>query len=567
MTRPNILVILTDDQGWGDLSVHGNTNLNTPNVDSLARDGALFDRFYVCPVCAPTRAEFLTGRYHLRGGVHGVSTGAERLNLDETTIADVFKDAGYATGAYGKWHNGTQHPYHPNARGFDEFFGFCSGHWGQYFDAELEHNGELTRGKGYLPDECTDRAMDFMAENVERDQPFFCYLPYNIPHTPFQVPDEFYDPFRDKPIEMRATNPDQEEIVRTRAALALCENIDWNVGRLLDKLDELRIAEDTIVFYFGDNGPNGARWNGGMKGTKGSTDEGGVRVAGLMRWKGHIQAGTVIEEIAGAIDLLPTFADLAGIDLEVEKPLDGRSLKPLLLGEAVEWSDRIILSHQRAQLSARNQRFRLDIEGKLYDMAADGGQTTDVSKEHPDVHTELSDAVAKYHAEVLPVNDDRPFATGYWKTTRLPARDGVHHGTVQRSAGAPNCSYFTHWTQVGDRMTWDIEVGTTGDYEAAVYYTCPEEDVGSTVELAFHPTHGQAIKVQGQVTDAHDPPLIGAADDRYPRGGESYVKDFEPLTLGTIHLNAGRGTLTLRALDVPHSQVMDVRRVMLTLKE
>ena len=409
--------------------------------------------------------------------------------------------------------------------------------------------------------------MDFMAANVERDQPFFCYLPYNIPHTPFQVPDEFYDPFRDKPIEMLATNPKQEDIDRTRAALALCENIDWNVGRLLDKLDELEIAEDTIVFYFGDNGPNGARWNGGMKGTKGSTDEGGVRVAGLMRWKGHIQAGTVIEEIAGAIDLLPTLTDLAGIDLQVEKPMDGRSLKPLLLGEDAEWSDRIILSHQRAQLSARNQRFRLDTEGKLYDMVADGGQTTDVSQEHPNVHAELSDATAKFHAEVLPVHDDRPFATGYWETTRLPARDGVHHGTVQRSAGAPNCSYFTHWTQVGDRMTWEIEVGTTGDYEAAVYYTCPEEDVGSTVELAFHPAQGQTTKVQGQVTNAHDPPLIGAADDRCPRGGESYVKDFEPLTLGTIHLNAGRGTLTLRALDVPHSQVMDVRRVMLTLKE
>ena len=437
MTRPNILVILTDDQGWGDLSVHGNTNLNTPNVDSLARDGALFDRFYVCPVCAPTRAEFLTGRYHLRGGVHGVSTGAERLNLDEITIADVFKSAGYATGAYGKWHNGTQHPYHPNARGFDEFFGFCSGHWGQYFDAELEHNGELTRGKGYLPDECTDRAMDFMAANVEQDQPFFCYIPYNIPHTPFQVPDEFYDPFRDKPIEMLATNPNQEDIDRTRAALALCENIDWNVGRLMDKLDALGIAEDTIVFYFGDNGPNGARWNGGMKGTKGSADEGGVRVAGLMRWKGHIQAGTVIGEIAGAIDLLPTFADFADIDLIGEKPLDGRSLKPLLLGEDVEWSDRVILSHRGAQLSARNQRFRLDIEGKLYDMVADGGQTTDVSQEYPDIYAKLSDAAAKFHAEVLPVNDDRPFATGYWKTTRLPARDGVHHGTVSAVPARP----------------------------------------------------------------------------------------------------------------------------------
>ena len=286
-----------------------------------------------------------------------------------------------------------------------------------------------------------------------------------------------------------------------------------------------------------------------------------------MRWKGHIQAGTVIEEIAGAIDLLPTFADFADIDLIGEKPLDGRSLKPLLLGEDVEWSDRVILSHRGAQLSARNQRFRLDIEGKLYDMVADGGQTTDVSQEYPDIYAKLSDAAAKFHAEVLPVNDDRPFATGYWKTTRLPARDGVHHGTVQRSAGAPNCSYFTHWTQVGDRMTWDIEVGTTGDYEAAVYYTCPEEDVGSTVELVFHPVHGQTAKVQGQVTNAHDPPQIGTADDRYPRRGESYVKDFEPLKLGTIHLNEGRGTLTLRALDVPHSQVMDVRRVMLTLEE
>ena len=135
MANQNILVILTDDQGWGDLSIHGNTNLDTPNVDSIAQDGVLFNRFYVCPVCAPTRAEFLTGRYHLRGGVHGVTEGAERLCLSEKTIADTFKAAGYATGAFGKWHNGTQHPYHPNARGFDEFFGFCSGHWGHYFDA------------------------------------------------------------------------------------------------------------------------------------------------------------------------------------------------------------------------------------------------------------------------------------------------------------------------------------------------------------------------------------------------------------------------------------------------
>ena len=189
--HPNILVILADDQGWGDLSVHGNSNLKTPNIDSLARDGALFERFFVCPVCSPTRAEFLTGRYHPRGGVRGVSTGGERLDLDERTIAQVFHDSGYATAAFGKWHNGTQYPYHPNARGFDEYYGFTSGHWGEYFDPLLDHNGRLVKGSGYLTDDLTDHAIGFITEN--RDQPFFCYVPYNVPHSPMQVPDKYYE--------------------------------------------------------------------------------------------------------------------------------------------------------------------------------------------------------------------------------------------------------------------------------------------------------------------------------------------------------------------------------------
>ncbi|MCZ6632741.1 MAG: sulfatase-like hydrolase/transferase, partial [bacterium] len=297
-TKPKFLILLTDDQGWGDLSLHGNTNLDTPNIDSLARDGALFDRFFVCPVCAPTRAEFLTGRYHLRGGVRGVSTGEERLNPDEKTIGDTFKSAGYATGAFGKWHNGTQHPYHPNARGFDEFYGFCSGHWGHYFDPILEHNGEIVRGKGYIADDFTDHAMAFIEQN--KDRPFFCYVPYNIPHSPFQVPDRFFEKFKDHPIDMRDRDPDSEDINRTRAALAMCENVDWNVGRLLAKLDDLNLSDNTVVIYFSDNGPNGPRWNGGMKGRKGSTDEGGVRVPFLIRWPGHIQPGTEIPQIAGA---------------------------------------------------------------------------------------------------------------------------------------------------------------------------------------------------------------------------------------------------------------------------
>src|SRR5437667_11111600 len=231
--RPYIVVILADDQCWGDFSVHGNTNLSTPHIDPLARDGALFERFFVCAVCAPTRAEFLTGRYHSRGGVRGVSTGAERLNLDEMTIAQTFKAAGYATAAFGKWHNGTQFPYHPNARGFDEYYGFTSGHRGQYFDPDLDHNGKLVRGKGYITEDLTNHAIDFIA--AHKDRPFFCYLPFNTPHSPMQVPERFFEKFSHLDPKMRSRDP-REEIPMTRAALAMCESIDWNVGRVLAKL-------------------------------------------------------------------------------------------------------------------------------------------------------------------------------------------------------------------------------------------------------------------------------------------------------------------------------------------
>ena len=148
--RPNIILIVTDDQGWGDLGFNSNLNISTPNIDKLAEGGVVFDRFYVCPVCSPTRAELLTGRYHVRSGVYSTSRGGERLDLDETTVAEIFKKAGYATAAYGKWHNGMQPPYHPNSRGFDDYYGFCSGHWGNYFSPMLEHNGAIVKGNGFV---------------------------------------------------------------------------------------------------------------------------------------------------------------------------------------------------------------------------------------------------------------------------------------------------------------------------------------------------------------------------------------------------------------------------------
>jgi arylsulfatase A-like enzyme len=555
--KPNVVIILADDQGWGDLSVHGNTNLSTPNIDSLARDGALFEHFYVCAVCAPTRAEFLTGRYHPRGGVHGVTTGAERLNLDEKTIADTFKAAGYATGAFGKWHNGSQFPYHPRARGFDEYYGFTSGHWGSYFDPELDHNGTLVRGKGYISDDLTNHALDFVDQN--RNRPFFCYLPLNTPHSPMQVTDRFYKKFASLDPKMRSQDPN-EDMAMTRAALAMCENIDWNVGRVLTRLDQLKLADNTIVLYFSDNGPNSWRWNGGMKGRKGSVDEGGLRVPALIRWNGHIRPGTRVRQIAGAIDLLPTFSDMVGIPIISKKPLDGKSLKPLLVSQNVSWPDRMIFSLQGRRISVRTQQYRLDADGGLFDIASDPSQTRDIAAEKPDIAAKLRQAVSDWRREVQPIgdNDDRPFTVGYSDTTLLPARDGVPGGGIRRSAIHPNCSFFTNWSSPEDRMTWDIEVGTTATYEAIVYYTCHPQDVGATIEISF----GDA-RVQTKMAEAYDPPLIGAQADRVKRD-ESYVKDFRPMRLGTLPLKAGRGKLILKAVDIPGSQVADIRYVALT---
>jgi len=556
--RPNIVVILADDQGWGDLSIHGNTNLSTPHIDSLARDGALFERFFVCAVCAPTRAEFLTGRYHARGGVRGVSTGQERLNLDETTIAEVFKRAGYATGIFGKWHNGSQHPYHPNARGFDEHYGFTSGHWGHYFSPQLEHNGKLVRGKGYLIDDLTDHAIEFIAAN--RSRPFFCYVPYNSPHSPMQVPDRFYTKFAAMDPAKKDPQPGREEIPMTRAALAMCENIDWNVGRILAQLDSLRLAGDTIVIYFSDNGPNSWRWNGGMKGRKGTVDEGGVRVPFLIRWPGRIRPGMKVSRIAGAIDLLPTLTDLAGVIWNPSKPLDGVSLKPLLTGSGETWPDRMLFSQHGRQISVRTQRYRLDPEGRLFDMTADPGQTRDVASDNPEEAGRLRKAAEAFAREMLPLvgPDSRPFPVGHSKVTLLPARDGVASGAIERSARAPNSSYFTNWTRLEDHIQWDIDVAAEGDYTAEILYTCAATDTGSTIELSF-----RGARVEAKIEEANDPPEVGAREDRVPRR-ESYVKDFQPLRMGRIRLEKGRGPAVLRATRIAGRQVADVRYLVLT---
>jgi len=558
-SRPNVILILTDDQGWGDLSINGNTNLQTPHIDEIGRQGAIFDRFYVSPVCSPTRAELLTGRYAVRGGVYSTSEGGERLDLDEVTVADVFKDHGYFTAAFGKWHNGMQYPYHPNGRGFDEFYGFCSGHWGSYFDPMLEHNGSIVQGEGFLPDDLTSHALSFIEEH--QDDPFFVYLPYNTPHSPMQVPESYWHAFENKELGLHYEGQ-EEDLLHTKAALALCENIDFNVGRVMEKLDELELAENTILIYLSDNGPNGWRWNGGMKGKKGSTDEGGVRSPLMMRWPGKIEPGMMINKIGSALDLFPTLTALASIEYQSPKKLDGRSLSPLLLGQDGPWEDRVRINHWRENTSVRSQRFLLDHNDQLFDMLLDPGQENNIAEEAPGVLDFLKGEKKAWVDSVLselPSEDTRSFPVGHkdYRYTQIPARDGTPHGNIKRSNRFPNCTYFTNWISKEDSISWDVEVLESGNYEVVVYYTCPEESVGSVIDVHF----GDAW-VTGRIEQANDPPETGMEYDRSPRM-ESYVKDFKPLILGEIALKKGSGALVLKCSELVGTSVMDVRLMMI----
>jgi arylsulfatase A-like enzyme len=579
--RPNVVIFLADDAGWGDYSRNGNTIVRTPHIDSIAAGGVTLDRFYVCPVCAPTRAEFLTGRYHQRGGVRGVSTGQERLDLDERTLADAFKAAGYATGAFGKWHNGSQWPYHPQARGFDEYFGHTSGHWGEYFNAPLEENGRMIRTQGYIVDVCTDRALDFIDRN--KAKPFVCYLPFTTPHSPWAAPAKDWERWKDRAIPQRAANADQENLDETRCVMAMIENQDANVGRVLARLDQYGLTRNTIVLYFSDNGPNSWRWNGGMKGRKGSTDEGGVRSTCFLRWPAKLPEDHTVTQIAGAIDLMPTLLSLTGIPRVGDKPLDGRDLSPLLMKQSGAWPDRFLFSTWAGNVSARTQRFRMDHQGNLFDMLADPGQTTSVNNQHPDATVEFNEEIARWKRDVLSPKrqaetiittnkgaakklanavDPRPIPVGYreFPITMLPARDGEPRGTIRRSSPAPNCSYFVNWTSTDDSLMWLLDVHTTGRYEVVIDYTCPEADVGSQVEL-----NCGKHRLVGRVTEAWDPPL-NTDQDTLPRPhGESQMKEFRPLKLGEITLERGQSPLTLRAIDILGKSVMDVRRVTLTL--
>ncbi|MBN1417494.1 MAG: sulfatase-like hydrolase/transferase, partial [Planctomycetes bacterium] len=557
--RPNVLLIMTDDQGWGDIRSHGNERIDTPVLDRLAASGARFDRFFVSSVCAPTRASLLTGRYHLRTGTTWVTHGREVMRAEETTIAEALRAAGYATGCFGKWHNGAYYPHHPNGQGFDEFLGFCGGHWNEYFDPMLERNGEPVATKGYITDVLTDAAIAFIRRN--RGQPFFCYIPYNAPHSPFQVPDRYFETYEDRGFG------DADACV-----YGMVENIDDNVGRILEVLDETGLADRTIVIFLTDNGPNTARFNGGMRGRKGSVDEGGVRVPLFIRWPGRIAPGTVVRRISAHIDLFPTILELAGVPARRTPPLDGRSLAPLLLGRGGGWPARMLFRHQsrrgdaeRSPGAVRTDRHLLVVEAKryrLYDMIDDPGETKDLTRANPDLVKDLAAAYDVWFGDVMRAGvGPFPIPVGHPEAPRvdLLAPDARFEGGLRFRNGMGWANdWIANWRTLDDAASWEIDVVRAGRYAVSLLYTCPENDVGSRIRVEV----GDA-SVEAAISKAHDP-APRPSRDRVPRG-EAVEKVWAELEMGGIDLPVGRARPRVRATRIPGTEAMELKALRLRL--
>jgi arylsulfatase A-like enzyme len=555
--RPNVILVLTDDQGYGDVRSHNNPLIDTPNLDNLALDGARFERFFVSPLCAPTRASVLTGRYHIRTGTVNVSNNLEIMRSEETTIAELFKANGYSTALFGKWHNGEHYPNNPNGQGFDEFLGFCAGHIGNYFDPVLEHNSGTIETEGFITDVLTDKAMEWI--EARRDQPFFCYIPYNAPHTPYQVPDAYYDKYQARGLD-----------VKTATLYGMVENIDDNVGRLLNKIEELGLEKNTIVLFLTDNGPNTRdRYNAGMKGFKTKVDEGGVRVPLFVRWSGQIKPDRVVDGLAAHIDLLPTLADLCDIEIPDSLHLDGLSLKGSLLNGQTAPSDRMIFTHrywaQKLQLpngAARSTRFRYVLttqEETLFDLVKDPGQKKDLSKELPEQYQRHRAAYRNWFDDVSrnwEMESLIPCGYSEFPITHLHAVQSKLSGDIRFHGRGFHHDWIVNWINPDDKISWDINVVESGNYRVGIKYTCPKKDTGSQIRIKVDGNELKAI-----VNRAFDPALF-PNHDRAPRSGE-LEKPWATLEIGNLKLEKGVMKLILSADSMPRDQVMEVREVVL----
>jgi len=442
-SRPNVILVITDDQGYGPVGAHGHPWIKTPNLDDLHGQSTRFTRFLVSPTCSPTRAALMSGRHPLKNGITHTILERERMALSTVTLPQVLAKAGYVSGIFGKWHLGDEDPYQPDKRGFDEVFIHGAGGIGQayncscadapgnkYFNPAIRHNGSFVRTEGYCTDLFFTAALGWIKQVREKGKPFFAYITTNAPHGPFIAPPSNTKRFTDLGFSSRAAG-----------FYGMIENIDENMGRLMGKIEEWKLAEDTLLIFMSDNGMTGGGsgrgkvgvakdgspmnvYNSGMRGMKGSPDEGGVRVPFFARWTGKLKAGQDVGALSAHIDLLPTLAELAGIRELPKNQVEGRSLVPLLINPQAQWKDRHLFTqiarwktgaepneHMWKKFAVRNQRYRL-VGDQLYDMKEDPGQKVNVADKHPGVVRSMRAAYQEFWKDARPlmVNEKAPMS-------------------------------------------------------------------------------------------------------------------------------------------------------------
>ncbi|HEV3437667.1 MAG TPA: arylsulfatase [Gemmata sp.] len=434
---PNVLLVITDDQGFGDLGIHGNPVIKTPQIDAFARKSVWLKNFYVCPVCSPTRSSLLTGQYNYRTGIVDTYLGRSLMRPDIPTLPEWLASAGYRTGLFGKWHLGDNYPLRPEDRGFQETLWSQGGGLAQpsdspqvdpktaYFDPVLKKNGKEAKTKGYCTDVFTDAAIEFLS--ADSSKPFFAYVAYNCPHAPYQVPKELAAPYAKldltasgfpkigQPWATGKVNADE-----IAGAYGMIENIDANFARLLKTLKDKKLTDNTIVIFMTDNGTGGVRYNAGLRNRKGTVYEGGIRVPCYVWWPG-IKAGATIDSPTAHIDIAPTLIDLCGVKLpDIHLPFDGQSLAVLLRGTQMHLQDRTLFfqwhrgyePEKYRSFAARGQRYKLvqaagafqEIKGQpkfeLFDIVADPFEERDLATEKPDELAKLKKQYEVWFADV-----------------------------------------------------------------------------------------------------------------------------------------------------------------------
>jgi len=458
--RPNVVLVLTDDQGFGDLSLHGNPHLRTPHMDSVANDGMQFTQFQVCPVCSPTRSSLLTGRYNYRTGIVDTFLGRSMMYPDEVTIAEVLSGAGYRTGIFGKWHLGDNYPMRAMDQGFQETLVHKGGGIGQasdppgssYFDPILFHNGVQKQYKGYCTDVFFDGAMQWIA--ADKSKPFFAYIPTNAPHSPLQISDSYADPFRAKGLS--------DETARV---YGMVKNIDDNLGRLLAKLKELGKERETIVIFMTDNGAIGeARFDAGLRGTKTTPYQNGIQVPFFLRWPGKVTPGSKVDRIAAHIDVFPTLLAACGVAMPAKLKIDGLSLMPLIEGRSAAWPDRMLFTQWHRGdhpepfrgSAVRSQRYKLINGVELYDMEADPGEKKDIADSHPDVVKTMRAEYSKWFADVSSTRNYVPPRIYIGTTHENPVVLTRQDWRVPPDARGPAVGW------------WEVDVKRSGKYKITI---------------------------------------------------------------------------------------------------